>query len=59
MRNVMLTGDVSEAAMEKWLKATFLRLEPRLELKSGGSDGKESACNVGDPEFDSWVRKIL
>ena len=55
----MLTGDVSEAAMEKWLKATFLRLEPRLELKSGGSDGKESACNVGDPEFDSWVRKIL
>ena len=55
----MLTGDVSEAAMEKWLKPTFLRLEPRLELKSGGSDSKESACNVGDPEFDSWVRKIL
>ena len=55
----MLTGDVSEAATEKWLKPTFLRLEPRLELKSGGSDGKESACNVGDPEFDSWVRKIL
>ena len=43
----MLTGDVSEAATEKWLKPTFLRLEPRLELKSGGSDGKESACNAG------------
>ena len=55
----MLTGDVSEAVMEKWPKATFLRLEPRLEPKSGGSDGKESACNAGDPEFDSWVRKIL
>ena len=44
----MLIGDVSEAAMEKWLKPTFLRLEPRLELKSGGLDGKESACNMGD-----------
>ena len=22
------------------------------------SDGKESACNVGDPRFDPWVRKI-
>jgi len=21
--------------------------------------GKESACNAGDPWFDSWVRKIL
>jgi len=24
----------------------------------GGSDSKESACNVGGPRFDSWVRKI-
>ena len=24
----------------------------------GGSDGKESACNVGRPGFDPWVRKI-
>ena len=24
----------------------------------GGSAGKESACNAGDPGFDSWVRKI-
>ena len=24
----------------------------------GGSDGKESACNVGDLGFDSWVEKI-
>ena len=24
----------------------------------GGSAGKESACNAGDPRFDSWVRKI-
>ena len=23
-----------------------------------GSDGKESACNAGDPGFDPWVRKI-
>ena len=23
-----------------------------------GSDGKVSACNRGDPGFDSWVRKI-
>ena len=22
------------------------------------SVGKESACNAGDPQFDSWVRKI-
>jgi len=25
---------------------------------SGGSDGKESAYNTGDPGFDPWVRKI-
>ena len=24
-----------------------------------GSVGKESACNVGDPGLDSWVRKSL
>ena len=24
----------------------------------GGSDGKESACNAGDPAFDPWVGKI-
>ena len=24
----------------------------------GGSGGKESACNAGDPSFDPWVRKI-
>ena len=24
----------------------------------GGSDGKEPACNAGDPGFDPWVRKI-
>ena len=24
----------------------------------GSSAGKESACNAGDPEFDSWVWKI-
>jgi len=23
----------------------------------GGSDGKESACNAGDPGFNPWVRK--
>ena len=25
---------------------------------TGGSDGKESACNEGRPGFDSWVGKI-
>ena len=25
---------------------------------SDSSDGKESACNKGDPEFDHWVGKI-
>ena len=24
----------------------------------GGSDVKESACNAGEPGFNSWVRKI-
>jgi len=24
----------------------------------GGSDGKASACNAGDLEFDPWVGKI-
>ena len=24
----------------------------------GFSDGKESACNAGDPGFDPWARKI-
>ena len=24
-----------------------------------GSDGKESACNVVDPGFNLWVRKVL
>ena len=23
-----------------------------------GSDGKESACNAGDPRFDPWVGKM-
>ena len=23
----------------------------------GGSDGKEPACNIGDPGFDPWVRE--
>ena len=23
----------------------------------GNSNGKESACNVGDPGFDPWVRR--
>ena len=25
---------------------------------SGDSDSKEHACNVGEPEFDPWVRMI-
>ena len=25
---------------------------------SGGSDGKESSCNAGDPGFNPWVGKI-
>ena len=25
---------------------------------AGGSDGKESTCNVGEPGFEPWVRKI-
>ena len=25
----------------------------------GGSDGKESSCNAGDPGFDLWVGKLL
>ena len=29
-----------------------------LFKKYFGSVGKESACNAGDPGFDSWVRKI-
>ena len=28
------------------------------EAVPGGSDGKESAHNAGDPGFDPWVRKI-
>jgi len=24
----------------------------------GGSDGKETTCNAGEPGFDPWVRKI-
>ena len=24
----------------------------------GSSDSKESACNAGDPGFDSWIGKI-
>ena len=29
-----------------------------LFKKYFSSVGKESACNAGDPGFDSWVRKI-
>ena len=25
---------------------------------TSSSVGKESSCNAGDPQFDSWVRKI-
>ena len=27
-------------------------------MMPGGLDGKESACNAGDPGFDLWVGKI-
>ena len=33
-----------------------MRIKPTLGLP-GGSDGKESACNVGRPGFDPWVGK--
>ena len=29
-----------------------------LKMYSGGSYGKESACNAGDPGFYPWVGKI-
>ena len=38
----------------------LLNIITRLTTRgiSGGSDGKESACNAGDPGFSPWVRKI-
>ena len=32
--------------------------EPSHISFPSGSDSKESACNAGDPRFNSWVRKI-
>ena len=34
--------------------------KPNIHKKqvAQGSDGKESACNAGDPGFDPWVGKI-
>ena len=40
-------------------KETEARMIHLPEFLSGGSDGKESTCDVGDPAmFDSWLRKI-
>ena len=33
------------------------RITKDLQPFPGGSDGKESACNVGDPGSTPWVRK--
>ena len=33
-------------------------MPPSLESFPGGSDGKESAWNMGDLGFDPWVGKI-
>ena len=35
----------------------WIRLK-RLSSSSCSSTAKESACTAGDPQFDSWVRKI-
>ena len=41
---------------DKETKARMIRLP---EFLSGGSDGKESTCNVGDlVMFNPWLRKI-
>ena len=47
---------------DSWLEKIIYRRDrlpsPVFLGFSGGSAGKESACNVGDPGFDPWVRKI-
>ena len=40
---------------EKELMFTEMFIE--FEGFSGGSDGKESACNAGKPGFDLWMGK--
>ena len=51
------------AEADRDLLSTHL-FDKRLSVFSGGSVGKESACNTGDclqyrrPRFDPWVRKI-
>ena len=42
-----------------WLKCLHMHTCKHIVKDfSGGSDGKESARNAGDPWFDPWVRKI-
>ena len=38
----------------------YTHIHTHITYKSfpGGSDGKESACNARDPEFNPWVGKI-
>ena len=37
----------------------FCSVYTYLHRFPGSSDGKESACNAGDPGFGPWVRNIL
>ena len=41
------------------LKIKLITLFVTEEGFPDSSVGKESACNGGDPQFDSWVGKIL
>ena len=46
-----------------WWAAIYGVAQGRIRLKrlsssSCSSTAKESACTAGDPQFDSWVRKI-
>ena len=36
----------------------YLVQHSSLRVFPGGSDGKESSCNAGRPEFDLWLGKI-
>ena len=42
----------------KCRKMILMKLFAGQQGFPGSSAGKESACNAGDPGFDSWVRKI-
>ena len=57
-KGALNTGNSCWTDSDYLLKRKILTsFDPHKMSFPAGSDGKESACNAGDPGFDPWVRR--